>query len=206
MERTWKWNTCRAFLNTVAVAERASVWLPSSLWPETFLPISQEESAWKSPPQLLLLTGVYIHTLGFSFLIERIHHLPKARSLQLDLRGHFCRFSPFALPNPIDFFSLPFGCADLHFFQNFKNWNTFEHPYLLPPFVSTPLKQNSRNLSDVYNSIGSFYSLCPKIFVTKYSLSHLAFLEIFKIKVINDFHFDYIYMKISYVIYYIFIY
>lgn len=142
---------------------------------------------------------------GFPFLLKGHTTFPKPDLCNWTWGAIFVDFLLSYYPIPLIFLSAFWLCWLTFFFQNFKNWNTFEHPYLLPPFVSTPLKQNSRNLSDVYNIIGSFYSLCPKICVTKYSLSHLAFLEIFKIKVINDFHFDYIYMKISYVIYYIFI-
>lgn len=131
MQSTYKYCCCSW--------KRASVWLPSSPSLETLLPVPQE-SVWKSPPQLLLLTGMCVHTLGISFRIERTHHhLPKARSLQLHLRGLFCRFSPFTLPNSNDFFLSAFWLCWLIFsFQNFKNWTTFEHPYLLPQFVSTP--------------------------------------------------------------------
>lgn len=72
------------------------------------------------------------------------HNLLESWSLHLDLRCHSWRFFfPFSLLIFIDFFFWFYLLVLLlATFQIFKNQNTFGHPYLLPQFVSTPLKQN----------------------------------------------------------------
>lgn len=117
VEGTGKWNTCRAFLITVAVAERVSVWLPSLPWwrERHSFPYHKKRVC---ETQLLLPTGMCVHTLGLA-LLKGHTTFPKLDLYNWTWEAIFVDFLLSHYPIPLIFFSAFWLCWLTFFFSKF---------------------------------------------------------------------------------------
>lgn len=138
MEGTGKWNTCRALINTVAVAERGHL-CGSHLRPHWRHSFQYHKRVCESPLLNFCSSQACVFThWGFPLVLKGHTTFPKLDLCNCTWGAFFVGFLLSYYPIPMIFLSAFWLCWLIFTFQNFKNWTTFEHPYLLPQFVSTP--------------------------------------------------------------------